>query len=209
MTRTGKIARLPRNIRDELNRRLDNGEPGVRLVEWLNSLPEVQQVIKDYFDDREITEKNLSDWKANGFLDWKGQQESLAIARELKAKASELTAESGGNLTESLATIVAACYAAALDGWNGQITDDMRRKLRGLKGITREVLRLERMKIQREWLALGAKASDLKQRRYEDTKREQGENALRICLQDSKEFPEVMALFEQTFQALEKARANS
>ena len=28
MTRTGKIARLPRKIRDELNRRLQDGEPG-------------------------------------------------------------------------------------------------------------------------------------------------------------------------------------
>jgi hypothetical protein len=38
MTRTGKIARLPRELRDELNRRLREGEPGIRLVEWLNSL---------------------------------------------------------------------------------------------------------------------------------------------------------------------------
>ena len=38
MTRKSKIARLPRSIRDGLNCRLDNGQPGLRLVEWLNSL---------------------------------------------------------------------------------------------------------------------------------------------------------------------------
>jgi hypothetical protein len=32
MTRTGKIARLPREVREELNRRLQNGEQGKRLV---------------------------------------------------------------------------------------------------------------------------------------------------------------------------------
>ena len=32
MTRNGKIARLPRALRDELNRRLQDGQPGVRLV---------------------------------------------------------------------------------------------------------------------------------------------------------------------------------
>jgi hypothetical protein len=37
MTRNGKIVRLPRSIREELNRRLDNGEQGKALVEWLNS----------------------------------------------------------------------------------------------------------------------------------------------------------------------------
>ncbi len=42
MPNYGKIARLPRNVRDELNHSIDNGETGVRLVEWLNGLPEVQ-----------------------------------------------------------------------------------------------------------------------------------------------------------------------
>lgn len=200
MTRIGKIARLPRSTRDELNHRLDNGEPGVHLVEWLNSLPEVQQVLKTHFDGHEITEKNLSDWKANGYLDWQGQQESLTIARELKAKASELATESDGDLTESLATVVAACYAAALDGCNGEITDEIRRKLRGLKGLTREVLRLERMKIQREWLTLG-------HRRYEDSKRSAETKAMQFCLDETHEYPEVQELFKQAFAALEKATA--
>ena len=39
MTRHGKIARLPLEVREELNRRLENGEPGDRLVEWLNGMP--------------------------------------------------------------------------------------------------------------------------------------------------------------------------
>ena len=47
MTRNGKIARLPRALRDELNRRLDDGEPGNRLVEWLNAQPEVAAGLAD------------------------------------------------------------------------------------------------------------------------------------------------------------------
>ena len=39
MTRNGKIARLPRAIRDELSRRLQDGEPGKHLVQWLNWNP--------------------------------------------------------------------------------------------------------------------------------------------------------------------------
>ena len=37
-TRNGKIARLPRDVREELNRRLDNNAPGGPLLAWLSGL---------------------------------------------------------------------------------------------------------------------------------------------------------------------------
>jgi hypothetical protein len=43
MARNGKIARLPIEIRGELNRRLRSGEKARRLVPWLNSMPEVAE----------------------------------------------------------------------------------------------------------------------------------------------------------------------
>ncbi len=52
--RTGKIARLPREIRDQLNQRLLDGQPGRRLVTWLNSLPEVKQVLATDFDEARL-----------------------------------------------------------------------------------------------------------------------------------------------------------
>ena len=45
MTGRGKIARLPVELREELNRRIRNGEPGTGLIEWLNGLPEMQAVL--------------------------------------------------------------------------------------------------------------------------------------------------------------------
>ena len=217
MPKYGKIARLPRNTRDELNRRIDNGEMGVRLVEWLNSLPEVKKVLETDFEGREISEQNLTEWKANGYLAWQTQQDARARARELKVNAAELAAESGGELTHSLAILIAAHYAAALDGWNGQMTEEMRHTLRGLKAISREVTRLrhsdqvvERMKIQREWLALGSKASDLNQRRYEDAKQMHEDSdfdkAFKFCAEQAKEAPEARELFMQAFEALDKAQ---
>jgi hypothetical protein len=70
MTRTGKIARLPREIREQLNRRLQDGEPGKKLVEWLNSLPEVKAALNTQFGGRRVSEQNLSEWKAGGYRDW-------------------------------------------------------------------------------------------------------------------------------------------
>ena len=95
MTRNGKIARLPREIRDRLNARLQNGEPGVKLVAWLNSLPDVQEVLEAWFNDRPITEQNLSEWKQGGYQDWLKHQESLEWMRTVSEEAEELNEQAG------------------------------------------------------------------------------------------------------------------
>jgi len=43
MSRNGKIARLPRWIREELNRRLQRGQQGDSLLAELNRQPEVRK----------------------------------------------------------------------------------------------------------------------------------------------------------------------
>lgn len=70
MANYGKIARLPRKIRDELNRRLDDGEAGVDLVVWLNQLPAVKKVLRERFGGRPINEVNLTEWKNGGYANW-------------------------------------------------------------------------------------------------------------------------------------------
>ena len=144
MTRNGKIARLARAIRDELCRRLQDGESGVRLVAWLNGLPDTQRVLATDFGGRPISEQNLCEWKAGGYRDWLARQETLSQARELAADARELTAATDGKLTDHLATVLAARYAAALAGWDGEITDEFRRKLRVLRNLCQDIVELRR-----------------------------------------------------------------
>src|SRR5882724_4449314 len=75
MTRNGKIARLSKALREELNRCIDNSEQGKSLVKWLNSLPKVQAVMSAEFDGKPIREQNLSEWKKGGYRDWQARQE--------------------------------------------------------------------------------------------------------------------------------------
>ena len=70
VTRTGKIARLPLSIRDQLNRRLLDNEPGPSLLAWLNSLPEVQALLAADFASQPISPANLSHWKGGAYRDW-------------------------------------------------------------------------------------------------------------------------------------------
>jgi len=159
MTRNGKIARLPREIRDELNRRLQDGEPGGRLRAWLNGLPEVRHVLARDFGGCIISKQNLCEWRAGGFTEWQTRQETQAQARELAADAKELTEATDGRLTDHLATVLAARYAAALAGWDGKVTDEFRRILRVMHSLCQDFVELRRgdhsgtrLKMERERL---------------------------------------------------------
>src|ERR1700737_2248173 len=103
LTRNGKIARLPLAIRQELNRRLDEGEQGKKLVTWLNALPVVQAIVTTAFGGKAIREQNLSEWKQGGYRDWLAKQEALEIAEGLGEDATEWNAERRASLTEPLA----------------------------------------------------------------------------------------------------------
>ena len=114
MTRTGKIARLPREIREQLNRRLEDGATGVSLVEWLNSQRKVRSVLKAEFGGNPISEQNLSEWKQGGFIEWQKHQEMLLQARELAANAVELDRACDGSLADRVSSMLAVRYAALL-----------------------------------------------------------------------------------------------
>ena len=160
MTRNGKIARLPREMREQLNRRLQDGEPGNRLVEWLNGLPGTQRVLTEEFQGREISEQNLSEWKHGGYRDWLARQETLAHARELAGEAVELTEAVEGSLTDHLAVVLSARYAQLVAGWNGETSEEFRRKARVLRTLCQDIVELRRgdhsaarLKLEQERLA--------------------------------------------------------
>jgi hypothetical protein len=157
-TRTGKIARLPRSVRDELNRRLDEGEQGKKLIAWLNALPEVQAIVAAEFGGKAIREQNLSEWKQGGYRDWQAQQEALEIAGRLGEDAAEWTREDRAPVTDTLAHWLAARYAVATrrvaetggrEGW---------RLLREMCGDVVELRKgdhsAERLRIERQRLEL-------------------------------------------------------
>ena len=122
-TRNGKIARLPYKIREELNCRLQDGEPGTQLVDWLNGRPEVQKILKDQFGGRPLSGQNLSEWKQGGYQDWLRHNKTSALVQRVRDEAGGLKGGSGGvacqevDITEDLAVVLAAEL--------GQVTFDL------------------------------------------------------------------------------------
>jgi len=158
MSRFGKIARLPLVIREQLNRRLQDGEIGRELVVWLNSVPEVQAVLKAEFGDRPVNEPNLSDWRTGGYQDWLVHQDTMAQVSLLVASAKALEGASPMPLTELLANCLAARYVVELGRLmaNGNEGGD----LEMLRKICRDVLALRRLDLAGQRLRIEREAAD-------------------------------------------------
>ncbi|MEP6667881.1 MAG: hypothetical protein ABJF10_01940 [Chthoniobacter sp.] len=90
--RCGKIARLPKPIREEINQRLERGATARSLVPWLNDLPEVQALVEVEFDGHLVSEHNLSQWRNGGYQDWLRYQEAVAFAEHLHERAGDMKA---------------------------------------------------------------------------------------------------------------------
>ena len=120
LTRNGKIARLPKPIREELNRRLDQGVPGGPLLQWLNSLPEVQAILTADFGGRPINKQSLSQWRHGGYAEWLRQQETRVLAGQILAEARELQPAGRPPLTDQMATWVLIRYLMVVRKLIGQ-----------------------------------------------------------------------------------------
>jgi hypothetical protein len=200
MTRTGKIARLPRDVRNQLNRRIADGEPGIRLVEWLNGLPDTQRVLANDFNGREISEQNLTEWKQGGYQDWLARQETLACARELAADAGELGEAAEGSLADHLALVLSARYAELVSGWNGGMDDEFKRKLRALRTLCQDIVELRRGDHFAERLRL-----DLE--RFAEANKDEEVRALKAVLDETEQWPEVRQAFKDAFALYRQRKA--
>lgn len=107
MARQGKIARLPANIREELNHRLMDGESARKIMDWINALPRVQEILKEDFEGLYINDANLSDWRKGGFLEWEKQRGRIDRTKELARYAAEQSKAGGQSIADGAAAIAA------------------------------------------------------------------------------------------------------
>jgi hypothetical protein len=80
--RTGKVARLPKAIRDQINVSLQDGVPYLKIIELLGPHGEG------------LTENNLSNWKSGGYLDWLREQQFAKIIHSKHELAESIVARS-------------------------------------------------------------------------------------------------------------------
>jgi hypothetical protein len=143
-THVGKIGRLYKSTRDELGRRIEDGEPGKELVKWLNGLSGVQRVLKEQFGERPITEQNLSEWKQTGHPEWLRQQETRSLVSRLTEQAEDLgEASDGQEISDLFASLLAAELTRLATALLEKETDPEKRWQR-LREVHRELSQLRR-----------------------------------------------------------------
>jgi hypothetical protein len=144
-TRIGKVARLSKSIRDELNHRFDNGADGPELLAWLNALPEVQRVLAEKFGGRPLTKQNLSDWRRGGYAEWAANRDGRAQWQDLLQQGCELTqkrtSNGGTDVTGYLGTFLIVELHEAINELHKMKNSDQRWKV--LQMISRALARLQ------------------------------------------------------------------
>ncbi|MGA3180591.1 MAG: hypothetical protein ABSF38_09635 [Verrucomicrobiota bacterium] len=143
--RNGKIAKLPPDTRDELNLRMEDGQDGAKLLQWLNSLPEVQQSLKDSFDGLPVNRQNLCEWRKGGYREWQIRRDLESHACRLKQTTRDM--EDVLNIPTLPADLIAALalrYAAVLNTWDGEPDPRLTEKLRLLHSLGRDIALIQK-----------------------------------------------------------------
>jgi hypothetical protein len=133
ITRVGKIAQLPKSIRDDLNQRLENGKQGPELLKWLNALPETQELLAEKFEAMPINRQNLTEWRQGGYEEWlRHQQREQRVQRIVEEGASLGHIEGSSDLFENCARIAIAEWLADMDTLHEFRGEERSKRLRAL-----------------------------------------------------------------------------
>jgi hypothetical protein len=144
-SRIGKIARLPKPIREQINLRLENGETAAALVKWLNQLPEVQKLLTEQFAGQPIRPQNLSQWRNGGYLDWLRHQQLREQTRWTTEQSEDLHSDTDANtisIAENVALIMSAELALHVQALLG--IKNPKQRFRQFCLLSRELSRMRR-----------------------------------------------------------------
>jgi len=145
MARIGKIARLPREIRVQLNIRLEDGLDAQSILPWLNALPEVRSALSRHFGGRPVTPQNLSEWRHGGFQEWLARRDLRAEADELAANRAEIASvTSGRSLADHLSNVITFRLAVILSRPCATLDEEAFAQLRALLPLTQTVVKMRR-----------------------------------------------------------------
>ena len=150
-TRIGKIAQLPKTIRDDLNRRLQNGQQSPDLLKWLNGLPNTKKLLAKKFDNQPVTKSNLSDWRHGGYQDWLADQAREARIQRISESGASLAQAETGDLFENFARIAVAELMADFDSLQKLRGED---RSRNLHNLVRDLARLQNSFNRSRWAEL-------------------------------------------------------
>jgi hypothetical protein len=116
---TGKIARLPEDIREQLNKRLLDGLGGNEILAWLNDLPAVKEILAAQFSGVPVNHENLSNWRHSGYERWRRHQRT----QDLRKYAADITKAADGQFAPAAAAVASGKIFEFLDSTEAAQSD--------------------------------------------------------------------------------------
>ena len=142
---TGKIARLPRDLRETLNGRMQEGVTGRRLAAWLNALPEVRQLLDRDFGGAAISEQNLTNWRHGGHREWLAEKHFQESFQGLGKPAMT---------TEQMVAGLGLRYLKLAINWKQDREYNDARHWRRWRQMCQDVLKIHRRELAEKQLAM-------------------------------------------------------
>jgi hypothetical protein len=154
--RVGKVARLPAGVREEINRRLYDGQTGKQIIRWLKIAPGDAAGLPD------ISDSNITQWRQGGYQEWLKSEAQVERTRERAELSMRLAKAAGGSLAQSILARIAGDIDDKLDGLSDEdvekmqpllntLVDAEKARLKAIEvGQKGEALDLLRQKFQRE-----------------------------------------------------------
>jgi hypothetical protein len=149
-TRKGKIASLPLALRQELNRRLDDGQRGPQLLAWLNTEEAVLKVLDEHWGEQPINAQNLTEWRQGGYQDHLRRRERVDNLKALSEYALKLGEAAGGSIADGSAAIAGGKIMELLEEAQGGELKDLVKSLDLIRSGDHE---REKMSLRQKTLA--------------------------------------------------------
>lgn len=111
----GKLQTAPREIRDEVCRRILDGQLSPQILPWLHAQPEMSRHLRERFAGVEVSDKNFSDFRTGYYQKWLKERKTIAKQRELSEHALNIVKSSGLHTSDAAAALAAGRLLEAVD----------------------------------------------------------------------------------------------
>jgi hypothetical protein len=105
---TGKIARLPGDLREQINQHLFDGKSDPEILPWLNELPVVKEIMAARFDGQPITKQNMTNWRQGGHQRWLRQKQNVGSIKDVRQFVTDITSAGIDGLTPATAALASS-----------------------------------------------------------------------------------------------------
>jgi hypothetical protein len=139
---TGKISRLPHDVREQLNVRMDNGQTSKIILKWVNALPEVQAILKAQFGGQPIDDGNLSEYRKRAFRKWQIHRAALELSSEFAPQDSSEPPPAAPPPIEHFVRWISLRLAAAAE--SSSFADNPQTELRDIRNFLADIVALRR-----------------------------------------------------------------